>query len=188
MRVITPDNFKKGLWKNGRGVSWDIASEPSRAGAELGWRLSLAEIAESGPFSLYGPVDRVFTLVSGGGLSLNVGGKTLTTPPRQPLAFPCDVKTSCAVSGGPCRALNLFTARGEWSAAARVIAISDVIEIALDGRACALFALQGESALASGGVAMSLGEGSAAVIGAGAQSVSAASRCGLLYAATLSRL
>ncbi len=144
MRHIPRTSYVKGLWRNGRGISWDIASDqPFGQNADFGWRLAIAEIAASGPFSVYGPVDRFFTLLDGDGLDLTfaTGRKLAVNKSFVPLAFPCDIATDCTLRGGPCRALNLFTARGLWDADVNIVAL---IGKPVPARKAALiYALQG---------------------------------------------
>lgn len=123
MQVIRAAEFREGRWKNGLGVSWDIASDPPGAGMDdFGWRFAIARIDGDVPFSAYPQVDRVFTLIEGEGLTLEIEGQAPVAVDRRfvPHAFPGDVATACRLHGGPCRALNLFLMRGAWRAEARV--------------------------------------------------------------------
>lgn len=157
MKLICRHDFREGRWRNGMGVSWDIASDaPGRD--DFGWRFATALIETDVPFSLYPEVDRIFTLVSGNGLDLAFAGKPGLAVDRLfvPHPYACDVPTYCRLRGGPCLALNLFTRRGRWSATADIL--SSGAEIAHDGPIL-LFALQG-AADANGAA---LGEGDAAI-------------------------
>lgn len=145
MRHIPANNYVKGLWRNGRGVSWDIASDqPFGQNAEFGWRFAIAEIAVTGPFSVYGSVDRIFTLLDGDGVDLIFanGRKLQAHKPFVPLDFPCDIATDCTLAGGLCRALNLFTSRGLWKASVKVIALSG--KTVAVPKASLVYALQGD--------------------------------------------
>lgn len=118
MRVIRAGDFKQGRWLNGMGVSWDIASDPPEAGPrDFGWRFAIARIDADVPFSRYENVDRIFTLIEGNGLKLDLKGRGTIIADRLhvPHAFPGDVPTACSLKNGPCRALNLFLSREAWS-------------------------------------------------------------------------
>ncbi|XES00502.1 HutD family protein [Streptomyces sp. S1D4-11] len=55
-------------WKNGGGVTREIVAWPE--GADMGdfeWRVSLADVGGDGPFSAFADVDRILTMVEGGG-------------------------------------------------------------------------------------------------------------------------
>jgi environmental stress-induced protein Ves len=73
-------------WKNGGGVTREIAVFPEGAGIDdFQWRISMAEVTESGPFSRFDGIDRHLTVLSGrlrmdmpdGRHILNVGDSTL---------------------------------------------------------------------------------------------------------------
>jgi environmental stress-induced protein Ves len=158
MRIIRKEEYREGRWRNGMGVSWDIAADVA-SGDDFGWRFALARIDADVPFSAYPGVDRVFTLIEGGGLALDLeGGPTLVVDRLHvPHPFPGDVAVRCRLRAGPCRALNLFTRRDSWSATADVL--SSGAEIAHDGPIL-LFALSGAADV--NGAA--LGQGDAAVV------------------------
>lgn len=177
MRIIRKPDFREGRWRNGMGVSWDIASDPPE-GDDFGWRFATARIEADVPFSHYPGVDRIFTLVDGNGLDLDFEGGRRIMVDRcfVPHPYPCDVPTFCRLRNGPCLALNLFMRRGQWSAAAEVL--SSGAEIAHPGPIL-LFALQG-AADVNGAV---LGQGDAAI----ARDRVSADTEGFLYAARLTR-
>ena len=118
MQVIRAGDFKQGRWLNGMGVSWDIASDPHSAGtSDFGWRFAIARIDADVPFSRYEKVDRIFTLIEGNGLVLDLegSGTIIVNRMHAPHAFPGDVPTACRLNSGPCRALNLFLSRERWA-------------------------------------------------------------------------
>ena len=181
MRLIPQSTYVKGMWRNGRGISWDIASDApfSQAGA-FGWRLAIAEIAASGPFSLYGPVDRIFTLLDGDGVDLEFeGGKHLAVHDALvPHYFPCDVPTHCTLKQKVSRALNLFTARGAWTARAEFISVDGTCT--LPTGTTLLYAVKGDATVNG----ITLHEGDAAEL-APDEHCFAAGSSATLYAATL---
>ncbi|MBM3520024.1 MAG: HutD family protein, partial [Alphaproteobacteria bacterium] len=109
IRKIVPADFKEGRWRNGMGVSWEIAEEASAGlGSGFLWRFATALIAADVPFSLYPDVDRVFTLIEGNGLTLSLGGPMIEVGSCfAPRRFPGDQAATCRLRDGPCRALNL---------------------------------------------------------------------------------
>ena len=177
MNIIRRADFSEGRWRNGMGVSWDIASEPPGTD-DFGWRFALARIDRDVPFSLYPGVDRIFTLVEGRGLDLSFEGAPTLSVGRcfVPHPFVCDVPSVCALRDGPCLALNLFTRRDRWRADAQVL--SSGAEIVHPGPIL-FFAL--EAAADVNGRA--LGPGDAAV----AEAAATADTEGFLYAARIYR-
>ncbi len=177
MKIIRHHDLREGRWRNGMGVSWDIASEPPGK-EDFGWRFAIARIDQDVPFSLYPDVDRIFTLIEGEGLDLDFEGRPTLAVHRRfvPHPYACDVKTFCRLRAGPCRALNLFLRRGAWQASVDIL--STAAEIAHDGPIL-LFALSGASTV--NGAA--LGEGDSCIA---ATHVTAGTE-GFLYAAKLSQ-
>ena len=56
-RVVSP-------WKNGGGTTTEVAAFPPGAPLEnFGWRVSIAQVARSGPFSLFPGIDRTLALL-----------------------------------------------------------------------------------------------------------------------------
>ncbi|HWW19643.1 MAG TPA: HutD family protein [Steroidobacteraceae bacterium] len=69
------DDYVSMPWKNGAGTTREIAREPPLSD-EFQWRLSLATIAASSPFSAYPGYRRSVTLVDGAGFRLTVSGQS----------------------------------------------------------------------------------------------------------------
>jgi uncharacterized protein len=145
-QIFRSEHFREGRWRNGLGLSWDIASDSDSA--DFGWRLAIARIDGDVAFSDYPGIDRAFTLIDGDGLELSVEGLgTLNVAERfVPQFFPGDAATYCRLRGGACRALNLFVRRAAFAAG---VAVRDVHGAARAGhRGLALgFVLRGEVVL-----------------------------------------
>jgi environmental stress-induced protein Ves len=63
-------------WKNGGDETTEVAAGPPGASLEtFDWRISMAHIAQSGPFSLFPGVDRTLAVLSGVGIRLSVAGR-----------------------------------------------------------------------------------------------------------------
>lgn len=103
-------------WKNGGGLTREIACWPPGAGLDdFLWRISVARIDAGGPFSRFAGVDRVITLLSGPGVVLRGGfpaGEHALTQPLAPFAFPGDVAIDCALQGGASEDFNVMSRRG----------------------------------------------------------------------------
>lgn len=105
-------------WKNGGGATRQLAVWPPGAGlADFDWRVSVADVAVSGPFSLFPGVERHLMLLQGDGFALYVPDgsvvQTLATP-WQPWTFSGDSTLHCRLLGGPCVDFNLMLRRGRW--------------------------------------------------------------------------
>jgi len=101
-------------WKNGGGSTTEIAIAPQGATfADFDWRISLATISQSGPFSTFAGIDRTLTLVSGPGVVLDVGNeRQVALSEREPtVAFPGEAQVTATVSSGPTTDFNVMTRR-----------------------------------------------------------------------------
>ena len=165
LRLIRRHEMVEGPWRNGMGVSWEIASHKEEGAADFSWRFAKARIDRDVPFSIYPGVDRVFMQISGNGLDLEFeGGKVLAVHESfVPHAFACDVPLTCKLLDGPCFDLNLFTARGAYEAQASVLKLSGMETLDLSGVEAVFFALEGQVVLSGQGGAVSLNNGDAAV-------------------------
>ena len=109
-RIATP-------WKNGGGVTREVAAWPPGAGLDaFDWRVSLADIAADGAFSAFPGVDRVLTVIAGDGLALEIEGRTVRLEPGAPFAFPGEAAVAARLAAGPIRDLNVMVRRGAWTA------------------------------------------------------------------------
>ena len=165
LRLIRQTEMAEGLWRNGMGVSWEIASRKEQGTADFSWRFAKARIDRDVPFSIYPGIDRVFMQISGNGLDLEFeGGHILQVHESNvPHAFPCDVPLNCKLRDGPCFDLNLFTARGVYHAETSVLKLSGMESIDLVGVEAVFFALEGSVVLSGQDGAVHLQAGDAAV-------------------------
>ncbi len=165
LRLIRQSEMLEGPWRNGMGVSWEIASHKEQGASEFSWRFAKARIDRDVPFSIYSGIDRVFMQISGNGLDLEFeGGQVLAVHESNvPHAFACDIPLTCKLRDGPCFDLNLFTARGVYEAQASVLKLSGMETLDLAGVEAVFFALEGSVVLSGQGGAIQLQTGDAAV-------------------------
>lgn len=123
-------------WKNGGGTTRQVAIEPEGAtvAGAFDWRISRAQVAADGPFSLFLGVDRSLWLLAGPGIELAFAARSVRLD--RPFAR-CDFRGEDEVAGrllgGPIEDLNVMAARE------RVAARSEVLELgAGEQRALAL--------------------------------------------------
>jgi len=104
-------------WKNGQGATTELLIDPPGATLAGGflWRLSMADVAESGPFSAFPGLDRTLMLLSGGGMELDHGdqGRQVLARPLEPVSFSGDWTTQGRLLAGPCKDFNVLSARGK---------------------------------------------------------------------------
>jgi hypothetical protein len=99
-------------WANGRGTSYEIASDRNEAG-EWAWRLAMAPVNEDGPFSRIECVNRSLAVVEGAGMLLSVDRKKLPCLPMQVVRFRGDAITDATLTDGPIMDINLMVRRKE---------------------------------------------------------------------------
>lgn len=117
MRILRAENFRRMPWRNGGGVTVEIAASPEGAALDaFDWRISMAHVASDGPFSLFPGVDRTLALLSGAGMILDVAGRGEIRLDRDapPCSFPGDAATSARLIAGPIDDLNVMTRRGRF--------------------------------------------------------------------------
>lgn len=123
VRILRAGDRAAVAWKNGGGVTREIAAWPEGAGtAGFGWRVSLAEVADDGPFSAFPGVDRTLTLAEGAGMDLTVAGaRRLVDERYAPQDFPGDVPTDCRLLDGPVVNFNVMYRRDRVQADTAVV-------------------------------------------------------------------
>ncbi|MEU2455255.1 HutD family protein [Streptomyces sp. NPDC012765] len=123
IRILRAADRTATVWKNGGGVTREIAAWPEGAGMDdFGWRVSLAEVAADGPFSAFPGIARTLTLAEGAGMDLTVGGvRRLVDERYAPQDFPGDEPTDCRLLAGPVVNFNVMYRRGAVDARTAVV-------------------------------------------------------------------
>ncbi len=161
-------------WKNGGGVTREVAAWPTGASfADFAWRVSIADVAQDGPFSAFDGIDRQITLWEGEGVHLLSDDGSIDhrlVECGAPFAFDGGTPLQATLRAGGIRDINVMTRRGRACATVTplrretgiVIASRDDDEAAM----WMLLALRGtwqiqagveQHVLAQGGIAMRRG-------------------------------
>lgn len=147
MRHLRPWDYKMMPWKNGQGTTMELAIEPpdaSLAGAPFLWRLSIADVRASGPFSRYPGYERRIMLIEGNGMTIDAGINGVVELERHcPVHFSGDWQVSGRLKDGPVRDLNLFFDRKRAAGTLEAVHLSARRDIAADGDTVAIHVLQG---------------------------------------------
>lgn len=155
LRVLRACDYPRMPWKNGGGFTAEITRDAGEGLDGFGWRLSIADIEESGGFSAFAGYQRIISVLQGDGMRLQVDGHV-----SRPLlafdafAFSGESQVGCNLLGGPIRDFNLiyaplrYRARLQWldgtsrlfSSASTVLlfAASNYVEVAMSGETHAL--------------------------------------------------
>ncbi|MBV1857599.1 MAG: HutD family protein, partial [Nannocystaceae bacterium] len=116
--IISPDRFKTIPWKNGQGVTSELAVSQGHGLADFTWRISIAQVDKDGAFSDFTGLHRTLVLLEGRGLELCHDDKT-----RDRLERPLDLasfdggsRTVGRLISGPITDFNVMSRVGRMSA------------------------------------------------------------------------
>lgn len=129
-------------WKNGGGVTREIAAFPAGASvSDFDWRVSSAEVHLAGSFSAFSDVDRTLCVLEGE-LVLSVHGQAAVAldVDSAPFTFPGDVPTHGAPQGGLVVDLNVMTRRSRYAARVRRLEVLDVLPVTLEAHTTLIYA------------------------------------------------
>jgi environmental stress-induced protein Ves len=146
-QLIPYASLEASPWKNGGGSTVNIAVSPRDAGLdEFDWRISLATIAQNGPFSLFHGVDRTLALVEGKGVLLEIegDGKGVVDELNQVYEFAGEARIGAVLVDGPTRDFNVMTRRAVCSHQFGRRQLHGESEFAPRGDITVLFMAQGE--------------------------------------------
>ena len=105
-RILTADEYQTSPWKNGGGVTHEIARRA--VGDRWHWRLSIADVASDGPFSRFDGLSRILTVIAGDGVDLHSSDGTMHARWGQPVHFLGDLPVTSHLVNGSIRDLNVI--------------------------------------------------------------------------------
>jgi environmental stress-induced protein Ves len=155
MQILRASDHRQMPWKNGGGVTTEIAVAPPLASvADFDWRISMATVAADGPFSRFEGIDRTLAVLSGEGLDLAVEGTPLVrlTPASKPYPFPGDATASAKLIAGPITDFNVMTRRGRWTHSVDNLSIDGTQLLPVTADACIIFCRSGQITLGESSV------------------------------------
>ncbi|MFV5362115.1 HutD family protein [Acinetobacter oleivorans] len=107
IELIRADQYTKMLWKNGAGFTLEIAR--SQGDADFDWRISMADVTTSGPFSLFPNKQRIISVLDGKGMVLHVDDLPAKTLNQGDIfAFHGESQVQSELVDGAIRDLNLI--------------------------------------------------------------------------------
>lgn len=115
-RILRASDMQPQPWKNGMGVTREIARFPADSGSDdFMWRISVAEVNSASPFSTFPGIDRQIALLDGGGFIMTLDGRQrhALTMPLVPFAFPGEAWVDVEMEGGATRDFNLMVRRSQ---------------------------------------------------------------------------
>ena len=116
-------------WKNGSGLTREIARQSNDA--QPYWRLSLATVDRSGPFSILPGCERIILLIEGQPMSLHFDdGEVIALIRNEPRHFSCERALQAVLPGpGERRDLNLIWSTDVLSADVQLISVVGTLQL-----------------------------------------------------------
>ncbi len=111
IQVLTAQNYKTMPWRNGKGITREIAIDPptsTLAENNFRWRLSSADVNEDGVFSQFPGCQRFLTLLTGSGLELKFENEVQVLEQGAYALFSGDRKVDGRLRGGKVTDLNFI--------------------------------------------------------------------------------
>lgn len=140
-------------WKNGGGETREIVVSPAGATLEtLDWRVSLATVAEDGPFSVFKGVQRTLCVIHGSGIQLQTGDRAPVDlhVTSAPYAFDGEVATSARLIAGPIEDLNVMSRRGRFRHGVRRLAFNDTLLLDTNAQTLIIYCQRGDLQCSAG--------------------------------------
>lgn len=135
-------------WKNGGGSTTEIAIAPPGASVDrFDWRISLATISASGPFSAFPGVDRTLALVDGPGCTLDIGeeGRFVLSEDDPIVEFAGESGVMATLTGAATVDFNVMTRRARCHHRLGRRVIEGASEFAPRGDVTILFLAEGDT-------------------------------------------
>jgi environmental stress-induced protein Ves len=112
LRLLPAHDYRRERWRNGLGWTREILRWPERA-EDWDWRLSIAEIEQDGPFSVFPGVERELVLLRGPGVRLRFddGETREALPPHGRVRFAGERAVQGELIDGPTHDFNLMWRR-----------------------------------------------------------------------------
>ncbi|NKD88773.1 HutD family protein [Haematospirillum sp. 15-248] len=147
MRLLTPDRYRRMPWRNGRGMTTELAREPEDGMGNFLWRVSISEVSRQGPFSLFPGYDRLVAVIEGEGMDLLLDGSLVERLSRKtaPYTFSGDRLAECRLIGGMIRDFNLIVDRHYGRATLHRIRKGPGLTVGGLGSVVLIYAVSGEA-------------------------------------------
>jgi environmental stress-induced protein Ves len=136
--VLRATDYVRQQWKNGGGTTTELARNGD-AGRWL-WRLSVAAVEQSGPFSDFTGYRRIIVLLDGRGMALSFddAAPVVLDERYRPFAFDGGSRTHCDLLDGPIRDMNLIFDAARVDASLDVCALDAGAPLRAAASECAL--------------------------------------------------
>ena len=168
LKIIRKSSFAATPWKNGGGITHEAIRVPAGGDAFL-WRVSVAHIDSSGPFSDFAGYSRNMVLLRGSGLTLEFadGGRRVLRRIGESAQFDGAMATHCELLDGPCVDLNFMVSKAV-QADSRVLPLEGILTVPASSKTALIFSIEAPLSLdADAGEAVRLDPWDLAVVSHG---------------------
>lgn len=151
LKIIRKSSFTAVAWKNGGGMTHEALRVPAGGDAFL-WRVSVAYIDSSGPFSDFAGYRRNMVLLRGSGLTLKFdnGEQRVLQQVGDSAQFDGAMATHCDLLDGPCVDLNLMVSNSV-PAEARVVRLRKSLTLRSSPQTALIFSIDAPLSLCGDG-------------------------------------
>jgi environmental stress-induced protein Ves len=117
-RLLHPSDYRRMRWKNDGGWTTELAKSPDNDSGAFDWRISIADIETSGPFSTFVGCDRIIGLLEGIGMELRFDSAEAVRLERrlQFTRFAGERQTEGILISGAVRDFNVIVKRDAFDA------------------------------------------------------------------------
>ena len=146
-RLLKADQRAVVPWKNGGGTTTELAQGLARASdQEWSWRISLADVEQSGPFSIFAGIDRITCVVEGDGMDLSHDdGSLIALEPNQPVAYDGGTTVVGVLRKTPIRNFNVMVDRRFLRATVTIVQGPNALSVQTErGKTLFIHMLQGQ--------------------------------------------
>lgn len=145
MRIIRYHDLEATPWKNGGGVTREIARYPTDSQLDdFGWRISTAIVSQEGLFSRFEGVDRHLILLEGTGLELVMEkDETKRLLAGDYITFPGETSINAKLMDRAIADLNVMVRRSRYRAVINEVVISGQSHVDLPWSTVAIFICSG---------------------------------------------
>ena len=111
IKIIPVNEFKQIPWKNGQGVTTELAINKGSSVHDFDWRLSVASVVENGAFSDFSGYVRQLVLIEGNGITLSHGNNKIDKLEKllDVATFDGANSTIGSLHDGPIKDFNIMT-------------------------------------------------------------------------------
>jgi environmental stress-induced protein Ves len=150
IKIIPPSEFKEIPWKNGLGVTTELAINKGGTVHDFDWRLSIASVVEDGVFSDFSGYLRQLVLIQGNGITLSHSNNKLDRLDEllDVATFDGSNKTVGSLHEGPIKDFNIMTKASKFTSSVERV-VEKQTKILQHSSLCFIYGLKGDVEVAA---------------------------------------